>query len=115
MKENHNELKELQLNNDQNKQLKANTFKKILDFKEKVGNSRKMKYSCLDIIGIKLCCCFKKCKEMKRVLEIGDKKINFYLDYLEIRKVMQDVEKLKKVVLILIRIIFLLTSLSPEF
>jgi len=72
-------------------------FDKIDKYRKSEVTGGNLTYGCLDIIGMKLCCCVKKYSAIKAVIEKGEKSLNKYIDYLEIIKHIQNLEKLIKV------------------
>ena len=58
----------------------------------------KLVYNFWEIFGIRLCCCMGKYKVMKNIFDLGDQKLNYYVDYLEVITLLQDFTKLKKII-----------------
>jgi len=80
-----------------NKGTKDHVFDKI-EYYRKTECKGTLDYSFMDILGIIICCWSTKYKNMSNVIEKGKKKLTPYLDYLEIVKHFQNLEKLMKIV-----------------
>ena len=77
-------------------------FKDIFEQIEKYRKNEsggKLTYSFWDVFGIRLCCCLSKYKQNKKFYEIGDRKLNHYVDYLEVITLLQEFNKLKRIIL----------------
>jgi len=76
-------------------EIKTKTFEKIKTFRE--SSKGKIKIGFFDILGMRLChCCCNRFSDMKKIYEKGEEKLNVYLDYLEIVKLLQEFAKMKK-------------------
>lgn len=76
-------------------EVKAKTFNRIKEFRE--STKGQIKFGFFDIVGMRACfwCC-KRFSDMKKIYDLGEEKLSVYLDYLEIVKLLQEFDKLKK-------------------